>query len=44
MLAYTMPQQKKEEESKRLRVERDQIKFIDLEKYNMEEYERQQGK
>ena len=30
MLAYTMPQQRKEEESKRLRGERDQIKFIDL--------------
>ena len=29
MLAYTMPQQRKEEESERLR-ERDQIKFIDL--------------
>ena len=30
MVAYTMPQQRKKEESKRLRGERDQIKFIDL--------------
>ena len=30
MVAYTMPQQGKEEESERLRGERDQIKFIDL--------------
>ena len=30
MVAYTMPQQKKKRESKRLRGERDQIKFIDL--------------
>ena len=30
MVAYTMPQQRKKEESKRLREERDQIKFIDL--------------
>ena len=30
MVAYTKPQQRKKEESKRLRVERDQIKFIDL--------------
>ena len=29
MMAYTMPQQRKKEESERLR-ERDQIKFIDL--------------
>ena len=28
MLAYTMPQQRKKEESERLRGERDQIKFI----------------
>ena len=31
MVAYTMPQQRKKEESERLRGERDQIKFIDLE-------------
>ena len=30
MVAYTMPQQRKKEESERLRRERDQIKFIDL--------------
>ena len=30
MLAYTMPQQRKKEESERLRGERDHIKFIDL--------------
>ena len=30
MLAYTMPQQRKKEESERLRGERYQIKFIDL--------------
>ena len=30
MVAYTKPQQKKKEESERLRGERDQIKFIDL--------------
>ena len=30
MVAYTKPQQGKKEESKRLRGERDQIKFIDL--------------
>ena len=30
MVAYTMPQQRNEEESKRLRGERDQIKYIDL--------------
>ena len=30
MVAYTTPQQKKKEESERLRGERDQIKFIDL--------------
>ena len=30
MVAYTKPQQRKEEESKRLNGERDQIKFIDL--------------
>ena len=30
MVAYTMPQQRKKEENKRLRGERDQIKFIDL--------------
>ena len=30
MVAYTMPQQRKEEESERLRGERDQIKFIDI--------------
>ena len=29
-MAYTKPQQKKKEESERLRGERDQIKFIDL--------------
>ena len=29
-MAYTKPQQRKKEESERLRVERDQIKFIDL--------------
>ena len=29
-MAYKRPQQRKKEESKRLRVERDQIKFIDL--------------
>ena len=29
-MAYTKPQQRKKEESKRLRGERDQIKFIDL--------------
>ena len=31
MVAYTKPQQGKKEESKKLRGERDQIKFIDLE-------------
>ena len=31
MVTYIMPQQRTEEESKRLRGERDQIKFIDLE-------------
>ena len=30
MAAYTKPQQRKEEESERLRGERDQIKFIGL--------------
>ena len=30
MVAYTEPQQRKKEESERLRGERDQIKFIDL--------------
>ena len=30
MVAYTMPQQRKIEESEGLRGERDQIKFIDL--------------
>ena len=30
MVAYTKPQQRKKEASKRLRGERDQIKFIDL--------------
>ena len=30
MVAYTRPQQRKKEESKRLRGERNQIKFIDL--------------
>ena len=30
MVVYTKPQQRKKEESKRLRGERDQIKFIDL--------------
>ena len=30
MKAYTKPQQRKKEESQRLRGERDQIKFIDL--------------
>ena len=30
MVAYTRPQQRKTEESERLRGERDQIKFIDL--------------
>ena len=29
MVAYTRPQQRKKEESERLRGERDQIKFID---------------
>ena len=30
MMAYKMPQQRKKEESERLRGERDQIKFADL--------------
>ena len=30
MVAYTKPQQRKKEESERLRGERDQIKFIEL--------------
>ena len=30
MVAYAKPQQRKKEESKRLRGERDKIKFIDL--------------
>ena len=30
VVAYTKPQQREKEESKRLRGERDQIKFIDL--------------
>ena len=30
MVAYTKPQQRKKEESKRLYIERDQIKFADL--------------
>ena len=30
MMAYTKPQQRKKEESERLRGERDQIKLIDL--------------
>ena len=30
MVAYAEPQQRKKEESERLRGERDQIKFIDL--------------
>ena len=30
MVAYTKPQQRKKEESERLRVDRNQIKFIDL--------------
>ena len=29
-MAYTMPQQRKKEESEQLRGERDEIKFIDL--------------
>ena len=29
-MAYITPQQRKKEESERLRVDRDQIKFIDL--------------
>ena len=33
MVAYTKPQQKKKEESERLRGERDKIKFIDLDKF-----------
>ena len=33
MVAYTNPQQRKKEESERLRGERDQIKFIDLIKF-----------
>ena len=31
MVAYTKPQKRKREESEKLRGERDQIKFIDLE-------------
>ena len=34
MLAYTMPQQRKEEKSERLRGERDQIKFINDNNHN----------
>ena len=30
MVAYTMPQQRKKEESERLRGERDQINFMDI--------------
>ena len=30
MVAYTKPQQRKKEESERIRGERDKIKFIDL--------------
>ena len=30
MVAYTKPQQRKKEESEKIRGERDQIKFIDL--------------
>ena len=30
MVAYTKPQQRKKEESEKLRGERDQIKFVDL--------------
>ena len=30
MVVYTKPQQRKKEESERIRGERDQIKFIDL--------------
>ena len=30
MVAYTMPQQRKKEESERLKGERDQVQFIDL--------------
>ena len=30
MVAYTKPQQRNEEESERLREERDRIKFVDL--------------
>ena len=30
MMAYTKPQQRKQEESERLKGERDQIKFIDI--------------
>ena len=30
MVAYTKPQQRKKEESERLRGKKDQIKFIDL--------------
>ena len=30
MVAYTMPQQRKKEESEKLRGDRDQIKFADL--------------
>ena len=30
MVAYTKPQQRKKEESEKLRREREQIKFIDL--------------
>ena len=29
-MAYTKPQQRKKEENERIKVERDQIKFIDL--------------
>ena len=32
MVTYKMPQQRKKEESEKLRGERDQIKFIDLKK------------
>ena len=45
MVTYTMPQQRKKEESERLRGERDQIKFIDLgfERWQVERFRKARG-
>ena len=44
MVAYTLPQQRKKEESKRLRGERDQIKFIDLGRWQVVRFRKARGR